>query len=52
VADGVRPSRVPDALQRLRCCAEPGPSKPSIRCRMGPGSAAHRWRSAALRPGH
>jgi len=33
-----------------RCCAERHQEE-TDRCTVGPGSAAHRWRSAALRPG-
>ena len=40
------------AASLRRCAAEPGPSRPCARCSMGPGSAAHRRRDAALRPGH
>ncbi len=46
-------SRVPDRLQRVSVAAQsrdPG-VRASCRC-MGPGSAAHRRRGAALRPGH
>jgi hypothetical protein len=46
-------ARVPDKLQRVSVAAQS--RAPGIRascCCMGPGSAAHRQRGAALRPGH
>ncbi|MHC2619129.1 hypothetical protein ACVIW2_001161 [Bradyrhizobium huanghuaihaiense] len=48
-----RPHACPgQAAMRKRCGAEPGPRSRAFCCCMGPGSAAHRRRGAAPRPGH
>jgi len=49
----VRLSRVPDALQRPYAAAQSrDPASHGYVPMRGPGSAAHRRRGAALRPGH
>ncbi len=52
VCENACPLWCPGRAQRsLRCCAEPGPMQRHT-SNMGPGSAAHRRREAALYPEH
>jgi len=45
----IRLSRARSNVQR--CCAEPGPNRHKLLGNVGPGSAAHCRKDAALRPG-